>query len=268
MKLQYKNIVAVMAMVFILVSCSNDNNEDINAVSGTGKIVFEFDNIYGSANLLLNTQTNTSSLNEKLKITDLKYIVSNLILIKEDGSTYIYPKNKSYFIIDELDTASQKILLSDVPAGNYVGLKLGIGVDQEQFNLGATGQGDFLTLAQSKGMMWSWSAGYKFVKFEGNFTSATVTTETAFKVHTGKTGTDYNYKEITVSFPEKALVRKAISPEVHLLADASKIIDGINKISLTSNNTGGMGAMIMGGTNLPLITSNLSEMFKVDHVHN
>ena len=34
------------------------------------------------------------------------------------------------------------------------------------------------------------------------------------------------------------------------------------------NNMGGMGAMIMGGANLPLITSNLSGMFIVNHVHN
>ena len=52
-------------------------------------------------------------------------------------------------------------------------------------------------------MMWSWSAGYKFVKFEGMFTSSTVTTDTEFMVHTGQTGTDYNYAEITLTLPEK-----------------------------------------------------------------
>jgi hypothetical protein len=30
----------------------------------------------------------------------------------------------------------------------------------------------------------------------------------------------------------------------------------------------GMGVMIMGGTDLPLITSNLPQMFSVEHVHN
>ena len=30
------------------------------------------------------------------------------------------------------------------------------------------------------------------------------------------------------------------------MADLSKIIDGTNQISLTANNMGGMGAMIMG----------------------
>jgi len=68
--------------------------------------------------------------------------------------------------------------------------------------------------------------------------------------------------------PSKALVRNTITPVVHIVADLSKIIDGTNKIKLSDNNMGGMGAMIMGGANLPLITANLNGMFRIDHVHN
>lgn len=268
MKFSIKSILVAFATTFAIVSCSDNDDNPVNEITGSGNIGFEFDNVYNGTDLILDTQVNTTSQNESLKISSLKYIVSNIVLIKEDGSTYTYPKSKSYFIVDESDALSQEIELVDVPAGNYVGVKFGIGVDQEQFNLGAAGQGDFLTLAQNEGMMWSWSAGYKFVKFEGNFTSSTVTTDTSYMVHTGKTGTDYNYKEITLSFPEKALIRTTITPSVHLFADASKIIDGTNKISLTANNMGGMGAMIMSGANLPLITSNLGGMFSVNHVHN
>jgi hypothetical protein len=100
------------------------------------------------------------------------------------------------------------------------------------------------------------------------FTSSSVTTETSFMVHTGKTGTAYNYTTITLNFPTKATVRTNVAPDVHIFADVAKFIDGANKIKLTDNNMGGMGAMIMGGANLPLITSNLSGMFTVDHVHN
>ena len=269
MKLKVKNSIACATLALATLSCSKSADDEI-AISPTeyGKIGLEFDNVFGSANLILSTQINTTSQNENLKIAQLKYIVSNIVLVRADGSTYSYPKSKRYFIVDETDTASQMLELSDIPTGDYVGVKFGIGVDQEQFNLGATGQGDFLTLAQNEGMMWSWSAGYKFVKLEGTFTSSSVTSDTSFMVHTGKTGTNYNYKEITLSFPEKALVRKTISPDVHIFADASKIIDGANKISLTANNSGGMGAMIMGGANLPLITSNLGAMFTVNHVHN
>ncbi|RYZ38394.1 MAG: hypothetical protein EOP49_31015, partial [Sphingobacteriales bacterium] len=160
------------------------------------------------------------------------------------------------------------ITLNNVPAGDYVSAQFGIGVDQQQWSLGADGQGNFLALADAAGMMWSWAAGYKFVMFEGSFTSPTVTDPTAFMVHTGKTGTDYNYTTVTVHFPAPALARTTITPEVHIFADASRIIDGVNKINLSDNNEGGVGAMIMGGENLPLITANLSDMFSVDHVHN
>lgn len=267
MKFQLKNIIAVMALVLVFTSCSKDE-DPINVITGEGGIGLEFDNVFGSANLILNTQTNTTSQGENLKISDVKYIVSNIVLTKEDGSTYIYPKMKSYFIVDESNEASQMIELTNIPAGNYTKVKFGIGVDQTQFSLGAAGQGNFLTQAQDAGMMWSWSAGYKFVMFEGMFTSPTVTTDTSFMVHTGQTGTAYNYTEVTLNLPESATIRTTITPDVHIFADVAKIIDGTNKIKLSDNNMGGMGAMIMGGANLPLITSNLSDMFIVNHVHN
>lgn len=264
MKHLYKNVFAVLALTTIF-ACSNEDSE---AISGTGKLSVEFDNSFGSNDLILSTQPNTTSQGEMLKISTVKYIVSNIVLTNEDGTTFTYPKSESYFIVDETDAVSRFLELENIPAGNYAKIKFGIGVDQAQFNLGATGQGDFLALAQTEDMLWSWSAGYKFVALEGNFTSSAVTTEAPFMVHTGQTGTDYNYTDVTLNLPVKAIVRTNITPEIHVVADVSKIIDGENKISLTANNMGGMGAMIMGGANLALITQNLSGMFSVAHVHN
>ena len=255
-----------MAIAFALGSCSN--NDDDTAVTGQGKLGVEFDNVFGSKNLILNTDSNTTSQGEVLKISDVKYIISNIVLTKDDGTTFTYPKTKSYFIVDEADAETQEIELENIPAGDYTKIKFGIGVDKAQFDLGASGQGDFLAKAQEADMLWNWTAGYKFVLFEGTFTSSSVTTATSFMVHTGQTGTDYNYTEVTLNLPTKALVRTDITPDVHVFADVAKIIDGTNKIKLSDNNMGGMGAMIMGGANLPLITANLSNMFTVNHVHN
>ena len=257
---------AIVTLSISLISCSSD--DDNNQVSGNGKLILEFDNAYGGNDLILNTQGNTTSNNEVLKISLVKYIVSNVVLTKADGTTFTYPKSKSYFIADEATAAGREFELTDVPAGDYVKVKFGIGVDEEQWKLGASGQGDFLAQADKADMMWSWAAGYKFLAFEGTFTSQTVNTPTSFMIHTGKTGTDYNYTEVTVDMPTKALVRTTITPEVHLITDLSKIIDGKNKIKLSDNNANGMGAMIMSGANLPLITQNISAMFRVDHVHN
>lgn len=266
MKTILKNTVAVLAMAIALYSCSSDDSTP--AISGTGNLKIEFDNAFGDNDLILGTQPNTTSQGETLKISSVKYIVSNIVLTNENGETFTYPKSQSYFITDETDPESQVIELHDIPAGNYTKIKFGIGVDQEQFNSGASGQGDFLAHAQAEEMLWSWSAGYKFLAFEGTFTSSTVTSETPFMVHTGQTGTDYNYNDMTLELPSDALVRTSITPQIHLIADVSKIIDGQNKIKLSDNNMGGMGAMIMGGTNLALVTANLDGMFSVDHVHN
>lgn len=266
MKNSFKQIIAVLATTAAMVSCSNDDNN--SAIVGNGDLNLEFDNAFGDNDLILNNQPNTTSNGEVLKISTVKYIVSNIKLTNEDGSTFVYPKSESYFIVDETDLTSQIIALKDIPAGNYTKVTFGIGVDKAQFDLGAVGQGDFLAHAQSEDMLWSWSAGYKFVAFEGIFTSSTTTAETPFMVHTGQTGTDYNYTEITLPLPIKAIVRENVKPQIHVITDVSKVIDGENKIKLSDNNMGGMGAMIMGGALLPKITQNLSGMFSVDHVHN
>lgn len=258
MKFQIKNILAVVAISVVLFSCTNNDDE---AITGEGSLKVEFDNIYKTADFAANTNY-TNSNDEIISVSKVKYIVSNIVLTKADGTTFTYPKSQSYFILDELTPSTLVLNLSGIPAGNYTKIKYGIGVDKAQWEAGATGQGDFLTTAQAAEMMWSWSAGYKFVAFEGTFTSATVTAATQFKVHTGQTGTDYNYAEVALDLPVNALVRTTITPQIHIMADLSQIVDGTNTINLSE------GATIMGGAKLALVTANIANMFEVEHVHN
>jgi hypothetical protein len=248
MKFQLKNIAAIVVIAISLFSCSNDDE----VISGNGNLKLEFDNTYGTANFAFNTEY-TNSNGEKVKATQLKYIVSNIVLTKADGTTFTYPKSSSYFIVDEATAASQILNLANVPAADYKSVKFGVGVDRAQWELGATGQGDF---------------GYKFVAFEGNATSSTLTTPRNYRVHTGKVVVNnvetYNYAEITIQFPSVAKVRTTITPQVHIIADAKKIVDGENKIDLTTGTSGD----IMGGDRLALIMANVSKMFTIDHVHN
>jgi hypothetical protein len=259
MKLQLKNIALAMVAAIALTSCSNDDN---NEITGEGNLKLEFDNVYGDADFAFNTAY-TNSNGEVVKASNAIYIVSNIVLTKEDGSTYTVPKSESYFFINEADAASTLLNLPNIPAGNYTKVTFGIGVDQAQFSAGADGQGTMWTDAQALGMTWSWAAGYKFVKFEGTYTSSTVTTETSYMVHTGKTGDVYNYAEVTLDFPENAMVRTNITPQVHIMSDLKKILDGTTVINLTD------GAMVMGGTKVQNISANnVPTMFEVHHVHN
>jgi hypothetical protein len=262
MKNILKKSIAIIVVAITLVSCSK--NDD--AITGTGALKIEFENGFADNALVLESATVSTSQNEVLKINSIKYIVSNIILTKEDGTTFTYPKAQSYFIVDQATPASLLLDLTNIPADNYKSIKFGIGVDQAQYDLGQSAISNFWTNAQTAGMASNWASGFKFLAFEGTFTSSTIANDTSFMIQTGKTGTDYNYTEVTLNLPTNALVRTNITPQIHLSTDLSQIIDGNNKIKLSdkivSNST------LISGTDLALVTLNLATMFSVEHVHN
>ena len=261
MKNTFKNIIAVLAIAVLCNACNNDDSAITN-ISGTGNLGVEFDNSFGANDLILNAANTPTSNNEVLKVTKIKYIISNIVLYNQYGVSFAYPKSQSYFIVDEADEATHVLELTGIPAGNYTKIKFGIGVDQPQYALGESNQGDFYATAQHAGMISDWASGYRFLSFEGQFTSPSVTTATSFTVHTARTDADYNYKEVTLDLPSQALVRTTITPEIHIVADLSKIIDGTNKMRLSDNSN------ITSGANMSLVAANSTSMFTVAHVHN
>jgi len=259
MKSIYK-LSTVLFLSILLASCSSD--DDSTQLSGTGMVKIEFDNSVSGDDLILGSSY-TNSQNETLTIERLNYIVGNFRLTDEDGNIFTYPKDTGFFITSE-ETGKTEVVLYDVPAGKYTSITFGIGVDQEKYLLGAEGQGDLLTEAENNNMMWSWQAGYKFLNFEGTFTSATVTDDTNFKIHMGSHGSSLdNYKETTLSLGTDALVSDDMTPIIHIVANAGNILDGQHKISLTEQ-----AVIMVSEEKSPLIATNTSNMFTVDHVHN
>jgi len=261
MKSIYK-LFAVTLFLSALSGCTGDDDETTE-LSGLNRVTLEFDNSVGTDDLLLRTSSYTNSQDETLTITRLNYIVSNFSLTNDKGEVFTYAKDDSYFITSE-ETGSTEVLLLNIPAGRYVSVTFGVGVDQEKYLQGAEGQGDFLTKAEESNMMWSWQAGYKFLNFEGTFTSAAVTEAKDFKVHMGSHGSSLdNYKEITLSLGTDALVSDEMSPIIHLIADANAILDGDNKLSLTEQSV-----IMVSEEKSPKVALNTAGMFSVDHVHN
>ncbi len=260
MKSLYQLSFALFLSVFAS-SCSND--DDASELTGNGTVKIEFDNSVAGDDLLLNTSSYTNSQNETLTINRLTYIVSNFRLTDENGTVFTYPKDESYFIVNE-ETGKTEVTLTNVPAGRYTSITFGIGVDQEKYLQGAEGQGSLLTEAENTNMMWSWQAGYKFLNFEGTFTSETVTEATSFMIHMGSHGSSLdNYKETSLSLDTEALVSSDMNPIIHLVVNAGNILDGENKISLTEQ-----AVIMVSEEKSPKIAVNTSKMFAVDHVHN
>lgn len=265
-----KNIFKILSIltVSLLVSCnSSDDSIDTNE---KGNVQLFFDQTFNGDKLLLNSSFYTNSNNESLQISRFSFIISNIRLMNGKGQVFIYPKNESYFIIDN-NTNQLTIDLKNVPAGNYTSVTFGIGVDQEKYLSGESDQQEFWDLAAQHEMTWAWITGYKFINMEGVFRSNEVEGTPNFSVHVGSHGTALdNYSEITLTLPNSARVRDNMKPSIHFLVDANKILDGTNKIKLSENlNPAGTTASIMVNADLSSkIHQNAIEMFTVDHVHN
>ncbi|EDM44349.1 hypothetical protein SCB49_04950 [unidentified eubacterium SCB49] len=261
---------ALLSCATLFTACSSDDDttatteEDL--AGQTGDLVLKFDNGVGDQDFIFGTEYSKSN-NETYKLETVKYIISNVRFTDEDGNVFEYPTDDNIFIVNEEDGNNAGeifITLDDVDAADYVSVTYGIGVDQERYQLGAEGQGEFLEEASEEGMMWNWSTGYRFVRLDGTYTDATVTDE-ALNIHMGSVGTSLdNYRETTLLLPNSARVREDSTPEVHIKADLAKIFDGVTSVNFAD----GYAQVHTSTETTPVIADNMQAMFSVDHVHN
>ncbi|PZU19631.1 MAG: hypothetical protein DI622_08720 [Chryseobacterium sp.] len=258
---------------FTFISCRS-NDEDDSSAEAKGNLQLKFENGFTNlGDIVLNQTTQTSSQGQKHQFSNMKYVISNMSLIDENGNEFKYHENnpdKGAFIIDQADAIAGIVYvnLNEIPKNNYKKIKLGLGISQNAYLLGQDGQAEFWNKAKQKGMSWSWAAGYVFVKLEGKYGINSLDTE--FMNHTGNmgnvmaNGTPDLYREITLNLPTTARVTNQIIPSIHILADFNQYLSGEIPLVLNSTND-----MMMGSSqHLVNVTDNLTKMFKVDHVHN
>ncbi len=254
-----KNIIYILIATLVMVSsCKND---DEGATKTFGNVVLDFKNTINSNGIELITDSYTNGSNEVYNISELKYIISNIVLINANGDEFTYPVDRSYFLINEGVLESKKVNLADINAGQYTKIRFGFGVDQSKYPL--NGMANFIPTAEEGGMLWSWSAGYKFIKFEGTYT-VNGGANTDFSIHVGSHGTTLdNYKEITLELPSTLTIEESKSPEVAINVDVAKIFDGTNTHSLEEKNSIQVDAEFA-----PKIAENISTMFTATSVSN
>jgi hypothetical protein len=264
-----KIILNTLFFSVILLSCKKDETPEFVSTD-KGGLKIEFDNVVGGKDLELNTGSYLNTSGETYTISKFDYFISNIKLKNENGTEYIVPKDSSYFLLMESDP-EQVIELRNIPAGNYSAITFTIGVDSLKCTAPVdqrTGTLDPATTAA--GMYWAWNSGYIFLKMEGSSEASTIPDKN-FYYHIGgfggySTPTINNIKTVTLQAPfgEPAKVRKdkATPPEIHVMADASKVLDGSTKISIAANS------MVMFTNPSVIIANNYAQMFKIDHVHN
>ncbi len=222
----------------------------------------------------------TNEMGQQFNITLLRYYISAIELDGPNGEHYhdhmeaTAAGTKGYYLVDESKPASQEILLSDVPAGEYNKITFTVGVDSSGIVDGAAGGN--LDPATCN-MFWNWNSGYIAVKFEGQSPASnggvggteTVTGDNphgmAYHVGGWKNIPGgvfvYNNKRLSYTFDTKAKVDSRLEPELHMVFDVQKLFGGHKAVDFTGNHNVHKPA---DGVD---VANNLEHAFAYDHIH-
>ncbi len=228
-----------------------------------GSFSLHFDNFVGAEPLALKTARYTNAAGNEFSVSLFQYYISNISLIKKDGSIYTLPQDQSYFLIRENNEATKTITLTDIPKGKYKGISFTIGIDSARSASDISQRKGCLDVAgEARDMYWAWNSGYIFVKMEGTSPQSTGKNN-IFMYHIGLFGgigdkkTLNNIKQTTLSFGgEELRIKGGATPlAIFIKADALKLMNGPNNVDMAKNAT------VMGGPYSATIANNYQTMF-------
>jgi len=247
----YKSFLLLSAFSLALMSCSkNDDNPVAN------DITLHFNNTFKNTTIVLgdagsSTATvNTSAEGQVHHFSELKYVISNIRLIKTDGNEFPYNINdldKGATVVNQEKPQTLDYVLSNIPAGEYKQIKFGLGVRRDLNTLDQVRFPNFYAEAGANDtkMHWEWGAGYRFTKLEGFFE----TDGKEMSIHTGSTvvGTDGDpstytqgvdaYRDIILDLPNPATVGRNV-PKITIKADFDKLLSGKTNTLILKSKTG------------------------------
>ena len=272
---KFKTLLMAITTVAVLSSCSKkDDNNNNNTEQEKGKISLQFENYVGKEKLSLGVDANTAktytSNGQTLKFSEVKYVISNIRLIKTDGTIVGYNSDNldtGAFVLDQAKPTSLKIDLNALPVGQYKAIYFDYGIRKELNNLDEAKFPKFYKAAGKNDtqMHWEWGKGYRFTKIEGFWG----TQNKPLSIHTGSTIKDRDTKKIGVdacrtiklTFPKVLSIDNKSTEIITIIADFDKLLNGTKKITLTEDDPD-------NNPNHSAIPSTHSALQMVDFVNN
>ena len=235
---------------FAVVSCSKEENDSSTLVN---KVQLNFNNTFDGEPIVLGdahsdeATVQISAEGQAHYFSELKYVISQIRLVKTDGTVvpyHIEDLDKGAQVVDQSKSESLSFTMEDIPAGQYVQIQFGLGVPASLNTLDETRFPAFYAAAGANDteMMWEWGSGYRFVKLEGFYGSD----HQELSVHTGSTvegeegeytqGVDA-YREIRLDFDAPISVGNDW-PIVVIEADVDHLLSGHSHSIELSSGTG------------------------------
>lgn len=158
------------ALLLSFAACKQPKAPEPTPEKDNATVTIEFINQVNGDSLKQGQLVHTNAAGNTYSIDLLKYFVTNVVLVREDGFEF---KLNNYDLINAFDPAFSNVVANAVPNGHYTSMKFLLGIDSLRNHTGAQ-DGD---LDPVHNMIWTWSTGYIFFKHEGSYKDASNTTQ-------------------------------------------------------------------------------------------
>ena len=175
-----KILLLISAIAFLFTSCDKDK------AKATG-ITINFTHTVSGAELMTNSMTYINEAGENYDVQTLKYLISDITLHTENGSSLLLDE---VHFIDITDESTFSFTYNDVSNNDYTLISFDMGLDTAKNNSNEYVNEDFHTT-----MYWPEpnGGGYHYMKFEGAYNNDS----TFYNTHTGGTmGGDYSFNHV------------------------------------------------------------------------
>lgn len=255
------SIIFIVTLLLFTLSCREV--EEVDFPVGNGNVELTFDPLFDGEQLVLG-ETYSSPQDETLSFSRFEYIISNIRLTDIGGAIYEVPD--AYYFMGQRtadDSMRERIVLQDVPAGDYTTVTFSVGVDPEtNSSTDAFLKGE---LEAGVGMDWSWNTGYKFINWEGSYTNKAQNEEVPFVLHVG---TSDNYKTLTLTFDTPIVVSETITADAYIAVQADEVFEAVRLNDLGLNLTDFTGVMLSPEDKAGEIADQWLQMFEVVEQNN
>ena len=170
------------AIVCLFTSCEKDKDKAIAT-----DITVNFNHTVNGSELVTNSIDYINEAGENYDIKTLKYLISEITLHSENGSSLLLDE---IHFIDISDESTFSFTYNDVPNNNYTSISFDMGLDSTKNKSNKYVNEDFHTT-----MFWPElnGGGYHYMKLEGAY----INDSTFYNTHTGGTmGGDYSFKHL------------------------------------------------------------------------
>lgn len=222
-----QQILAFSLCLMVLFSCKDKkpNPEPQPEPVSKGQLNIEFENMVGNAPLVLTAAGGTptwyvNANGDSFTVSKYNYYITNLELIKEDGTSYTND-DLNFLVIQSLQE-SKEYVFNDIPYGKYTKIRCLLGVDSLH-NVSGAQEG---VLDPIWGMFWDWNTGYIMAKLEGNSPSSAAPSQYISYHIGGFSGVFSSLKTLEIELPSPIYVGEKEQSILIFKSDVAKWFDG------------------------------------------